>query len=124
MTPAKRDSPPPEKTPAAKPESKSGGGGEVHAEDWREQSEPHPAPAGTGPAVAAKPQGAAGPALRAAPPSPPGPPFVAGTAISVTPYAAPGKATQYMVGTVLVGSQEAAAMALKNLLFLPPSPRP
>lgn len=123
MTPVKRDSPPPEKTPAAEPKPQAGGGGgQVKSDDWREQSEPHPAPPGTGP-VPAKPAKAAAPAPRAGGtsprPPPPASPYVAGTPIEVTAYTAPGKPSFFMVGTVVVGSEEAALMSLKNQLFLP-----
>lgn len=56
--------------------------------------------------------------------APPGAPYVAGTPIEVTPYTAPGMPSFFLVDTELVGSEEAAAMALKNLLFLPPIPTP
>lgn len=123
MTPAKKDSPPPEKTPAAKSEPQSGGGGgEVHADDWRKQSEPKESPPGTGPAPV-KPAGRAMPPQSFAAPVPPGSPYVAGAPVTVTPYRAPGgNASFFMVGTVLCGSEEGAVMALKNQLFLPSIP--
>lgn len=123
MTPAKKDSPPQEKTPTAEPKPQAGGGGGgggVSADDWREQSEPHPAPPGTGPVPAKSRAAKAGVAPLAADAPPAG--FTAGTPVTVTPYNAPGKASYFMVGTVLVGSEEAAAMALKNQLFLPSIP--
>lgn len=126
MTPAKRDSPPQEKTPTAEPKPQAGGGGgQVQSTDWREQSEPHPAPPGTG-AAPTKPAKAAAPAPRAGGtsprPPPPASPYAAGKVITVTRYDAPGKASFFQVGTEVVGSEEAAAMALKNILFLPSVP--
>lgn len=118
MTPAKKDSPPPEKTPAAKPQP-AAGGGEVSADDWREQSEPKPQPPGTGPAESAKPKAKAAPMTPAplAFTAPPG--FTAGTPITVTPYRAAGKAPIYVIGTIVNGSEEATLMTIKNQLFLP-----
>lgn len=55
-------------------------------------------------------------------PTPPGAPYAAGPPVTVTPYRAAGKPSFFMVGSVLVGSEEAAAMALKNQLFLPSIP--
>lgn len=122
--PEEKPRPPAEKNSTATPEPKTGGGGGgVHSDDWRKQSEPHPMPPGTGPAPEP-------PAKRAvkrarspmAAATPPGTPYVADTPITVTPYRAPGNGSFFMVGTVLVGSEEAAAMALKNQLFLPAIP--
>ena len=52
--------------------------------------------------------------------TPPGPPFVAGTAITVTPYRAPGRPPIYMVAGMSLGSEEDVLMTLKNQMFLPP----
>lgn len=121
MTPAKKDSPPQEKSSTAKPEPQSGGG-EVHSDDWREQTDPHPQPPGTGAAPAKAPAGRVMPPQTYAAPTPPGAPYAAGNPVVVTPYRAPGKAPFFMVGQVLVGSEEDAAMTLKNQLFLPSIP--
>ena len=122
MTPAKKDSPPQEKSSTAKPASASGGG-EVQSTDWREQTDPHPQPPGTGPAPPAKPAGRAAPITPAAAPLPPGAPYVAGTPVTVTPYRTPGgNGSFFMVGTVLCGSEEDAVISLKNQLFLPSIP--
>lgn len=48
------------------------------------------------------------------------PPGTAGTPITVTPYTVHGVVRFYTVGTVLVGSEQAAAESLKNQLFRPP----
>lgn len=114
--------PPAEKSSAAKPTPKKGGGGEVKSTDWYEQSEPHPQPPGTGAAPPQKPVPKAAPVSPAALPLPPGAPYAAGTPIVVTPYKAAGKPSFFKVGNVVVGSEEGAAMALKNILFLPSIP--
>lgn len=67
----------------------------------------------------AQPKSAAPEAASITPRAPPG---TAGTPITVTPYIVGGATRFYMVGTVLVGSEQAAAQTLKNLLFQPPIP--
>lgn len=120
--PAKPPSPPPKSPPAkTEPKSGGGGGGEVKSEDWREQSEPHPQPPGTGPVQPEKPAAKASPIMPMASPviTAPGLPYAAGTTISVIPYVAAGKPSFFSVGGVIVGSEEAAAQTLRNQLHLP-----
>lgn len=69
MTPVKKDSPPVQEKSTATPAP------EVHADDWRAQSEPHPVPSGPSPAAPvpqhkSSPPVAAVPFASGAPPAP------------------------------------------------------
>ena len=120
----KQAPPPAEKSSAAKsqPKSGGGGGGEVKSTDWREQSEPHPQPPGTGPApTKAVPKAAPMPPASRAFTPPTG--YTAGTPIEITPYEKAGSPSIFMVGdSTVVGSEEDAAQTLRNMLHLPPIP--
>lgn len=99
------------------------GAGSSKQYDWREQSEPHAIEYPPRMPVADQQDEKPPTKVSEAQPAPraalPGAPYVAGTAITITPYTAAGRPTIYVMGNEQLGSEYALQLSIRNQVHLP-----